>query len=96
MKLTTRAQESLHMSRKSRFLFGGIVALAFIPSVSFAQSAPEICPKGYSVYETVCLNENTGDVVNQSRSKSAADQSSSRSSAAHGPAKTSAPANAKR
>lgn len=43
-----------------------VCLLLSAPLSSFAQSAQEICPKGYSVFETVCLNEATGDVVNQS------------------------------
>jgi hypothetical protein len=41
-----------------------------------SQAAPDaVCPPGYVVFESVCLNETTGDVVNQRSAKYNASQS---------------------
>jgi len=63
-------------SRLRRFGKAGRIAVCFLgflsaPDLSFAQGVQDACPKGYSIFQTVCLNEATGDVVNQSRKSGA-------------------------
>lgn len=48
-----------------------------------AQSQPaadDVCPSGYTVFESVCLDEVTGDVVNQRSAKYSASRSAPRCS----------------
>ncbi|POR53090.1 hypothetical protein [Bosea psychrotolerans] len=64
-----------------------LLGLLSVPSLSFAQGVQDVCPKGYSIFQTVCLNDVTGDVVNQSHGKGAG----AIPSPASNPDKTSAP-----
>lgn len=54
-------------------LVAGLVSGIAITTSALAQSAHDLCPKGYSVFETVCLDEISGDVVNQLRPASKAE-----------------------
>ena len=67
MMSSSNARNALQRSGKASSIAACLLGLLSAPSLSFAQRAQEICPKGYSVFESVCLNEATGDVVNQSR-----------------------------
>lgn len=55
------------------------LALAFFPLAgeASAQSRPgadAACPAGYVVFDAICLNESTGDVVNQRSARYGAPQ----------------------
>lgn len=92
METILSVNESSQKSKRLPGFCALLLACFLISSPSFAQSVQGTCPKGYSVFETVCLDEKTGDVVNQSRSKSAAESSSTVSSAAPKPDKANAAA----
>jgi hypothetical protein len=56
------------------------LGLAFFPLAGQAsaqsQPAPDaVCPPGYAVFESICLDEMTGDVVNQRSERYNASQS---------------------
>lgn len=62
-------------THRSNDLIGDValsLSILLTPAASFAQSAQHVCPKGYSIFESVCIDEITGDVVNQSRTNGAA------------------------
>lgn len=53
-------------ARLLRFEAIAVCSLFLVSNVpALAQGVPDVCPKGYSVFETVCLDEVTGDIVNQ-------------------------------
>ena len=62
--------------RKLSTAFPLVFILLGVPGVSLAQGSQDVCPKGYSVFETVCLHDVTGEVVNQTRANGAAGTSS--------------------
>lgn len=82
------ARDAVQKSRITPIAFASLFFSLSSPGATFAQSAQDVCPKGYSVFETVCLNDVTGDVVNQSRGNGAAGATSP----APNPSNTPAPA----
>ena len=76
MIASSNAHNALRRPGKACGIAVSVLGLLSLPSLSFAQSAQDICPRGYSVFEAVCLNEATGDVINQSRMSSAGGGSS--------------------
>jgi hypothetical protein len=67
MVSSSNARNALRRSGQACGIAACLLGLFAASSHSFAQGARDICPKGYSIFQTVCLNEVTGDVVNQSR-----------------------------
>ena len=63
------AHGTFRCSGKASRIATCLLSLLSAPDLSFAQGAQDVCPRGYSIFQTVCLNEVTGDVVNQSREK---------------------------
>lgn len=86
MSIMFNAQDTTRKSGITPIAFASLFFSIFSPGVPFAQSAQDVCPKGYSVFETVCLDEATGDVVNQSRTNGAAGTSSPASNPSNAPA----------
>jgi len=87
MAPVSNIQNGFQRSRKTFIAFASLAVL-MAPSLSFAQSVQDICPKGYSIFETVCLDEVTGDVVNQSHVKGTGESSSPASNPITTPAPT--------
>lgn len=72
----------MNPARKTRVAALGLAFFALAGQTS-AQSPPatgDVCPPGYSVFESVCLSETTGDIVNQRPAKSDSSRSSSQCS----------------
>jgi hypothetical protein len=67
MVSSSNARNSLDRSGKACGIAACLLGLLSAPGLSFAQGVQDVCPRGYSIFQTVCLNEATGDVVNQSR-----------------------------
>ena len=67
MMPSSNAHNALRRPGKACSIALCALGLLLVPGRSFAQGAQDICPRGYSVFEAVCLNEASGDVVNQSR-----------------------------
>jgi hypothetical protein len=67
MMSSSNAHNALRRPGKACSIALCALGLLSVPGRSFAQGAQDICPRGYSVFEAVCLNEASGDVVNQSR-----------------------------
>lgn len=67
MIISSNVRSFLRRSGQACGIAACLLGLLSVPGLSFAQSTQDVCPKGYSIFQTVCLNEGTGDVVNQSR-----------------------------
>lgn len=65
------AHGTFRCSGKASLIATCLLSLLSAPDLSFAQGAQDVCPRGYSIFQTVCLNESTGDVVNQFRKSEA-------------------------
>jgi len=68
---SSNARSVLRRSGQACGIAACLLGLLSVSGLSFAQGAQDVCPRGYSIFQTVCLNEVTGDVVNQSRGKGA-------------------------
>jgi hypothetical protein len=68
MAIPSNTRRALRRAGKAGCIAACLLSFLSAPRPSFGQDTQELfCPKGYSIFETVCLNEATGDVVNQSR-----------------------------
>lgn len=68
---SSNARSALRRSGQACGIAACLLGPLSVSDLSFAQGAQGVCPRGYSIFQTVCLNEVTGDVVNQSREKGA-------------------------
>ncbi|MBN9446067.1 MAG: hypothetical protein J0I67_04060 [Bosea sp.] len=69
MIISSNVRSVIRRSAQARGIAACLLGLLSMSDLSFAQGARDVCPRGYSIFQTVCLNEVTGDVVNQSREK---------------------------
>lgn len=67
MVSSSSGSSTLRCSGKAIGIAACLFGLLSVPTLSFAQGARNVCPEGYSIFQTICLNETTGDVVNQFR-----------------------------
>ena len=71
MVSSSKARSALLRSGQVCGIAACLLGLLSVPDLSFAQGIQNVCPKGYSIFQAVCLNEVTGDVVNQFRENGA-------------------------